>query len=516
MDLSQFLPSLVEFVPGDGAQNVPLDQQFELKFSVALHPSVMNTSDFNRYIVVTDTQTDAPLNAQLVFPTGPVQSETVKFIVPGLQPGRTYQITILPDLPAFTGRRSGVRTVLSFSTVSAAAIVPTPELRDPGDNTQHTDPITLEWNHSGPGTYQYEVQIDRTQNFISPVWQTTTTGTQASVPLGTLDSREFYYWRVRAVDTSASPPTVSDWSPVWGFYYVHADDLPSEQLVLDTIAQQLSGDGFVIRSSLDEYEENLSNSWPVLEFVGDFNPNLQITFERRQVDGFPTWQRYQVPFTFTVTPSGDHQLLTIQTNEPFVANSVYQIVLMQDGKRYVKEFVSYYQPFYASVDAVLSLAQGLVEPVDMHDLNFLIYRRSLDANRHYIRWYPPTTWGIAGPQDATVRSMRIGHFYAVPRWVELTVACDLLRRRMIELASVAGQNRRLGDYSESTEGYSIQQIRQLLRDLQGQAEMWLAEFSKQRGVVAVGAFGMNALPNAPQRRIGEQFISGRDWRTAKD
>lgn len=518
MDISKYLPSLVSSTPQDGAKDVPLNQVFELKFSVPLHPSVITSADLDRYIIVSDEQTDAPVHLQLVYPTSPIQTDVVRFVFPGLQPGRSYQLVILPDLPAFTGRKAGVRTIIRFSTVSASSIIPTPVLLEPLDNTQHTDPLQLRWQAiTGSGTYEYEVQVSRDLGFDAGiVWSTSGTAVTVTVPSGTLTSREFYYWRVRARNTAASPPTVSDWSEVWGFYYVAPQDVPNETLILSDLIAEASGEGFIIRSSLDEYEENMMNSWFPLQFVGDItSASVVVEFDRRQVDGFPSWQRYSVPFTtsFSTDPDTGKTMLTVVPTEPFMANMLYRITIKQGKKRYSREFVSYYEPFYASPESVLTLTEGLIgDQITMRDVNFMIYRRSLDANRHYIKWFPPTSWGMAGPQDSTVRSMRIGHFYAVPRWVEHIVACDLLRRRLMDLAAVAGQNRRLGDYSETNEGYAIQQIRALLKDLQGQAELWLAEFSKMRGVIETGSIGRNAIPHEAMNRLGERNISSRDWR----
>ena len=518
MDISKYLPSLVESSPKDGQKDVALNHVFELKFSVPLHPSIISSAGLDQYIIVSDEQTDAPVHLNLVFPTSPIQTEVVRFTLPGLQPGRTYLLTILPDLPAFTGRRAGTRTTIRFTTVSASSIVPTVQLVEPQDNTQHTDPVALVWQAVvGSGTFEYEVQVSRDYGFDTGiVWTTSGAATTVTIPNGTLTSREFYYWRVRAVRVSSNPPDVGDWSNVWGFYYVAPQDIPSESLIVSELIEEAAGDGFITRSSLDEYEENMMNSWFPLHFVGDIDPaNLTIQFDWRQVDGFPSWVRQSVDFTtsFGTDPDTSKVLLTITPQSPFMPNALYRISLKQGRQRYIREFVSYYDPFYASPEAVLSLTQGLLsEKTTISDVNFLIYHRSLDANRHYIRWFPPTSWGMAGPQDSTVRSLRIGHFYAVSRWVEYATATDLLKRRMIELAGVAGQNRRLGDYSESNEGYSIQQIRLLVKELQFEAERWLAEFSKMRGVIEVGSVGANSLPHGEVHRLGERDIMSRDWR----
>jgi len=516
MDISRYLPTLVSSDPADGAKDVPLNHTFELKFSVPLHPSIITSADLDQYIQIIDEQTDSAVHLQLVYPTSPIHTDTVRFILPGLQPGRNYSLTILPDLPAFTGRRAGTRTTLRFSTISAASIVPTPQLVEPQDNTQHTDPLQLSWQAVvGSGSYEYEVQVSRDLGFDTGiVWTTTGTSTQVTIPAGTLTSREFYYWRVRAKNVANTPPDISDWSEVWGFYYVAPEDIPNETLIVERIVSESSD--FILKSSLDEYEENLFNHWFPLQFIGDIDQTqIQVDVDRRQVDGFPSWNRVPVPFhlTFGTDPDTGKVLMEILPDEPLMANSIYKVSFRQGKKRYVREFVSYYEPFYASLDAVLALTQGLLgTDISIHDVNFLIYRRSLDANRHYIKWFPPVGWGMAGPQDSTVRSMRIGYFYAVPRWVEHIVACDLLRRRLVDLAGIAGQTRRLGDYSETNDAYAIQQIRLLLKDLQGQAELWLAEFSKMRGVIETANIGRNAIPHESLRRMGEQNIFSRDWR----
>ncbi len=508
MDLSRYLPTLVQSTPADGAEDVPLNQEFELKFSVALHPSVCTPTDLDRYIIITDEETDVPVRLTLTYPSSPVQTDVVRFTAP-LQPGRRYLLTVLPDLPAFTGRKAGVTRHLRFSTVSAASILQAPTLLEPGDNTQHTEPLELSWNAVATAT-GYEVQVCLDRGFdTNIVWSSTVTVTQVTVPAASLVSRAYHYWRVRAVRGA----DVSDWSEVRGFYFVALADVPSDELVLNQIISA-QPDQFISSSSLDDYRENVSSMWPPLEFYGDITSAAQVELTRRTVDGFPAWQSYPVNFTFTLT-AGSPDKMVITPSDPFLPNSVYTVRIRDGGKRYELDFVSYYDPFYASVESVLSQTRGLVEEteVDLHDLNFIIYKRSLDANRHYIRWIlSPSSYGVAGPHEEHVRSLRIGNYYAVSRWVELISACDLLRRRMAHLAGVAGQTRRLGDYSEQNEGYALAELRKLHRELLGQAEMWLAEFSRMRGVVMQGIPGQFRPYQMDAVRLNERDIKPRDWR----
>lgn len=539
MDLSKFLPSLVESSPKDGQTDVPLNQVVELKFSVPLHPAIMSSGQLDQYIIVSDVETDEPLRINLVYPPSPVQSDVVRFDFqsPGLQPGRKYMITILPDLPAFTGRKAGVRRTVTFETTSLATIVGVPTLLEPGDNTMHTDPVEFSWEPLASFSGIYEIQVSADRGFDSGLsWTTTTSTSTVQVPLGTFTSRDYYYWRVRAIDTNQTPAVTGSWSDVWGFYYVSEQDLPAESLI---IAQaQLPDSGPLLAHSLEKYVDNMFTSWPLIEFyfVGITPADVDVILERRSLESYPHWGYQPVTFATSVNTSpstsdvdnwlgfwlSEHGMESLPAgflfsvivpSDPFLPNSVYAVTLKAGSRRYRFEFVSYYDPFYANPDNVLALTEGLLgEITDRKDLHFLIYRRSLDANRHYIRWWGTTSyWGIAGPQESTVRSIRIGHFYAVQRWVEYATACDLLRRRLMELSAVVGQNRRLGDYNESNEAYALGQIRQLLKDLQKEAEIWLAEFSKMRGVIETGS---KSLTGAWKQKIFQNpAMPSRDWRS---
>ncbi|MCQ2285788.1 MAG: T9SS type A sorting domain-containing protein [Bacteroidales bacterium] len=85
-------------------------------------------------------------------------------------------------------------------------------LSSPVNNTSISDLATyLYWNTIS-GSNNYTVEIDTSNNFTSPVYQTTTTSNDYSY-FSNFHFGTTYYWRVRAnnnVDTS-------NWSPVWSF-----------------------------------------------------------------------------------------------------------------------------------------------------------------------------------------------------------------------------------------------------------------------------------------------------------
>ena len=108
--------------------------------------------------------------------------------------------------------------VLIFVAVSlgmaAQTLVYTPALKSPAnDATDQMPDVVLNWYAvTGSLTLQYQLQLDTSVNFNSPllvdITQTLITGYQTS----NLFFNTTYYWRVRAIDGATSP-----WSEVWNF-----------------------------------------------------------------------------------------------------------------------------------------------------------------------------------------------------------------------------------------------------------------------------------------------------------
>lgn len=106
--------------------------------------------------------------------------------------------------------------------LAAQTLVYTPELKSPANNATGQMPdVVLSWYAvTGSLTLQYQLQMDTTMNFNSPLLidhtQTLITGYQTS----NLLFNTTYYWRVRAIDGGTSA-----WSEVWNFTIFNTVDL---------------------------------------------------------------------------------------------------------------------------------------------------------------------------------------------------------------------------------------------------------------------------------------------------
>lgn len=105
----------------------------------------------------------------------------------------------------------GTGTGIGLFTVNNAPPPPPGpfNLVSPADGAilSNTTPM-LSWSASSDAV-TYDVQVDDSAGFGSPEWSTTTAGTSAAVPLGVLNYKVFYHWRVSATNpqgTTASTP----------------------------------------------------------------------------------------------------------------------------------------------------------------------------------------------------------------------------------------------------------------------------------------------------------------------
>jgi len=101
------------------------------------------------------------------------------------------------------GFRSG-DSVLSHYSITANLTPPcSPPNAAPQRNYFTTDRPTLTWNRV-TGAEGYEIQVDTTTNFAAPlVFTTTVPASDLAVTLPSLDDG-VYYWRVRALNSSAA------------------------------------------------------------------------------------------------------------------------------------------------------------------------------------------------------------------------------------------------------------------------------------------------------------------------
>jgi hypothetical protein len=96
----------------------------------------------------------------------------------------------------------------------AQPLVYTPTLKAPEDGaTKQVPNVTVSWNAiSGSLNLQYQVQVDTTASFNSPLLVSVTQTLLTGYMLNQLFFGQTYYWRVRAIDGGTSP-----WSEVWSF-----------------------------------------------------------------------------------------------------------------------------------------------------------------------------------------------------------------------------------------------------------------------------------------------------------
>jgi hypothetical protein len=102
----------------------------------------------------------------------------------------------------------------------AQLLVYTPTLKSPLDSTFNQSPnVTVTWNAiAGSLGLQYQVQVDTTMDFNSPLKLDTTTLLITAYTTHELIFGQRYYWRVRAIDQGQT----SYWSAVWDFTVYNA------------------------------------------------------------------------------------------------------------------------------------------------------------------------------------------------------------------------------------------------------------------------------------------------------
>ena len=510
MDVSKYYPTLIRSYPQEGDTSVPVLPDIELEFSIDLDPAILTTSVINNYLILVRQDNDQPVSLTLVSPPNPVRARTI-VLRPStpLERNTKYLLTILPDLPAFTGRKAGVRRSISFTTISASAQVGTPLPQQPSDQSAVPKPITLQWAAvtllPGGTTAQYLVEVSDTREFLSVLWSSSGTATSVQIPNSILQEDTAYYWRVRAhaIDASSNEVGVSDWSSVRSFVVntYSADDLyispPSVEIVCSLDTEPPMYD---------------TKQWPSLWMYGvpDVS-NVIASMDKRSVDGYPSWSWFSVPINVTYDVNGA-KLSILPTVDP-EPNMIYKIqLILGSNVIYSRSFYSWFRPMYCHPDTVRMLVGSAVSDQDYitdEEIAFIIYRKSMEANRHYIRWYGPI--GFGGPQEATVRGIECGQYYAVQKWVELQSAIEVLSRWIMRISEGVGTNRRLGDYSESNDPNAIHALLALRKQLQKESYTWLAEFSKIRSVSIPTSKSSYRPIEMRGYDLGTRHIPSRDW-----
>lgn len=107
-------------------------------------------------------------------------------------------------------------TILAVITLKAAPDIYTPELTAPENNATGIFPnVLLDWDAvTGQLGLYYEINLDTTADFSNPVVYTTD---ETSYQMSLLHFGQTYFWRIRAVDNSAT----SEWSVVRNFTVIN-------------------------------------------------------------------------------------------------------------------------------------------------------------------------------------------------------------------------------------------------------------------------------------------------------
>lgn len=492
MDLSKFLPSLVRSSPSDGDRDVPLRPDIELEFSVDLHPDVLTTAEISKHLMLLEAVTERSIAMQLVQPATQQRSSKIVLRPESVfSPDTDYILVILPTLPAYTGRTAGVRTIISFRTAPPALQIPTPAPLQPGYNERvHSLPVTLSWDgwSSPPAGYTllYEVQLARDERFVDMVWYSVLSDTGVEVPEQyTADGN--YSWRVRILLRQAGTDELvpGRWSPV-------------SQFVLRTSVTPVSytGEGGVgITCNLDEegVVMALQRSWPTIALYRVPTP-YTVELQWRNADGYPDWEWHTMDVALTEYDSspddGVVDRLLVAPAEDIGTSRAYRLaVRLSDGRiLWERSFFANLRPLYVHPDVVKYRIADLISAIniDDDDICFYIYRKSLEANRHFYRW---VLVGWAGPVESTVRGLDISQYFAVQRWVELQACVDILGRHLLQISSRIGTRQRLGDYYDDYEPNALREARELRKQLQKESILWLSEFSRLRAVAVTASKG---------------------------
>jgi len=507
MDLSRFYPMVVRSSPTDGQRDVPQNVQIDLTFSVDLHASVLTTAEINKHMALIEQTTDRSVPLQLVLPPAPQQTKKIRLEPSGsLSPNTTYVLLIYGTLPAYTGRTSGTQQTITFRTASAALNIPKPTILSPSLNSQPNRPVVLSWEgwSDPPAGYTllYRVEVARDERFSDIDWYSVGASSTVTVPDSVLNDGVYYFWRAVCLLQSQSTGVVlsGEWSDLFGFY-------------VGTPAAAPGDVGSSITSSLDEYSLTMlaGDGWPYIR-LDNVPTGSTFRLRWRGADGWPSWAWEDVPFT--VQPitgvAGAYQI--VPDSDSPINRLVHLEVLSGSTRIWEKFFYGKLRPMYCHPDSVRVRVSDLIDTIDEDELCFIIYRKSLEANRHWLRWFAPTAYG-AGPLEHQVRTADLNQYFAVQRWVELQAAIELLSRQALALSTVAGRNQRLGDFADTGEGYALREIWALRQSLKKESTLWLSEFSRLR---ATAVSGSKSALNPAYWPGGRHEWPSRDWRRHMD
>jgi len=482
VDLSSFFPAVVSFSPNSLDQFVPVRPLIEVRFNTELLASAINTdAGLNQYVILVEEKTARTIPVTFVS----YQNRILRFTSSqDLNPGMTYQVTILKEIQSDQGRTASANRSFAF-TVSQSNI-PQVVLLEPANFTSYSTIPAFSWSPvvvASTGTLLYHVQLDTNLAFNSyqtQGWETWTPATSA-IPSISLNPGQNYFWRVRAELTTSTASGVGAWSVPFVFYLgTFLQPSPSTAQTYPKAVPLAVDD----RSSIPD---GLSNQpqWPDIRivFTSPIDPNtVSVSLTQEYVDGWPRPGTLPVNISWSVTGN----VLEIIPLDTIIPNSRYTIGLSpgicdtlgnQLGTYETRYFTSKYRPLYMSANVLRANFGRFLINVPDDLLNFQIYRVSLDVNREWILYYNPL---VGGPTEEQVRNLEFLLTYAMERWVECESALRILTMRYYELLEVADETKRLSDYQESHGASILQDLRNEIDSLKKQSLKWISEFSRHR------------------------------------
>jgi hypothetical protein len=500
MDLSAFLPTLVEFSPTIADSDVAPIPNIVAVFSTEIDIEQVNTDlNLNKYIILVEEDTDTPFPVSFVS----YDKKTLIFVPQtALNPGKTYLITILGSLASPEGRTAGVNRSWAFKIALGA--LSEVNLVSPGNLTAVNQLPPLNWTvatSAVSGAINYLVELDVTPDFSSVSsmgWSTTTLASSAGIGISLAPSKT-YWWRVTPIQNSINGPH----SVPWAFYLgTFASPSPDTQVLYSNATTLLVSGGF------ENGETNLSE-WPDIRLTFGSLIDLAtvnsstVLLRQEPVDGFVQLKPRIVATTLIVSGA----TLIVTPDENILPNMRYTLVTrglkntlgnpLDIPERY---FTGFYFPLYMGSVVLRANFGSLLDDVSDDFLNFHIFRVSLDANRHWIRAFNRGVY-LSGPLEGQVRNTSFPLTYGMERWVEHESAARLLSEFLRQRLTSVGRSRKLGDYEESVEPALIQEIRSVIADQRKQALYWIAEFSRKRARMATA----RKSERYPRGLLGQDF-----------
>jgi hypothetical protein len=500
MRLTDFFPAPINIEPNILTDFVSVRPTIMVQFNIELLVDLINSDQkLNQQVILVEESTDTTVPVSFI---GYAQKILTFQPAQDLNPGSTYQVTILSTIQSEEGRQASANR--SFVFLVSQSNIPGVTLLEPSNFTSTSTVPIFSWEGvnvattGSTGTLLYRVELDSTIAFksTSSVGWTTLTSATSAIPGVQLAPSNHYFWRARAEFYTASGSGAGQWSTPFVWYY--------GTFLQPSPSTRQSYPSAVTFSLLDNsgFQNGLSNqlAFPsmIYTFSGSIDPNTvtsdTVYMSRESVDGWPTSARFLVSLNLTVQGNS----LVITTSDQIIPNSRYNLTISNtvadiNGNNLVAPisvyFTSRYTPLYMGANVLRANFGKFIINTPEDLLNFHIFRVSLDVNRNWILYYNPL---IGGPTEEQVRAQVFLLSYAMERWVEHESAARILNVRFYELLDVADSMKRLGDYQEEHGRNLLRQLEEEILQQKKLATQWIAEFSRHRARIR-------------STRVGEQW-----------